>query len=64
MPTIENLLEALVDKHGLLHVLTALENICNDKAEHLAVNWQDVDTAKVWCRAADAINKSLTEVDV
>lgn len=55
MPTIENLLEALVDKHGLANVLSALARICDEKAEHLAVNWQDTASAKVWAEDAEAI---------
>jgi len=45
-------LEALVDKHGLLHVLTGLECICGEKAEHVRTNWQDEPLAKLWDKAS------------
>jgi hypothetical protein len=41
-------IEALIDKHGLLHVLTAIECVCGEKAEHIRTNWQDHITAKPW----------------
>lgn len=45
-------LETLVDKHGLLHVATALEMICDEKAAFIETNWQDKTTARVWTKAA------------
>ena len=47
-------LEALVDRHGLLHVLTGLELVCEEKAEHIRANWQDRKTAAFWDRAGKA----------
>lgn len=45
-------LEALIDKHGLLDVVTGLELVCMDKANHIRLNWQDNGLARVW-RAAE-----------
>lgn len=45
-------LEAMIDKHGLLHVVTGLELICREKADHIRTNWQDKQTARVWDIAA------------
>jgi hypothetical protein len=50
-------LEGMVDRVGLRNVLSALEYICQAKAEHLAVNWQDTKSAKEWERAARKIYK-------
>ena len=50
-------LESMVDTHGLLYVVQALENMCHEKAEHVRVNWQDNATAKAWERAARACYK-------
>ncbi len=47
-PDITEDLEAMVDKHGLTHVLVGLACVCFEKGEHLRVNWQDKATAKVW----------------
>lgn len=51
-------LESMVDKHGLLYVVQALELMCHEKAEHLRVNWQDNVTAKAWDNAAKACYKA------
>lgn len=48
-------LEAMIDRHGLHHVLTGLVLICHEKAEHILVNWQDKSLAKTWGDAANAI---------
>ncbi len=50
-----NLLEAEIDKHGLLHVLIGLELVCAEKAEHIRANWQDKITAKPWDKASNEI---------
>lgn len=41
-------LELLVDRVGLSSVVDALAQLCGEKAEHLRVNWQDKESAKVW----------------
>jgi hypothetical protein len=43
-------LEGYVDTVGIRNVIFALAKICDLKSEHLAVNWQDTKTAKVWAR--------------
>lgn len=48
-------LESMIDKHGLLHIITGLELVCGDKAEHLRVNWQDKVTARAWDRVANRL---------
>jgi hypothetical protein len=48
-------IEALVDKHGLAHMLDALGVIAQDKAAHIVENWQDRPTASLWSRAAARI---------
>ncbi len=52
-----NLLEAEIDKHGLLHVLIGLELICAEKAAHIRVNWQDEVTANLWDKASNKIGE-------
>ena len=41
-------LEAMVDHAGMANVLYALAHICQAKAEHLEVNWQDRASAYLW----------------
>lgn len=49
-------LEALIDQIGLFHVLTGLELVCLEKAEHIT-NWQDNTTAKAWSTMAKRLKK-------
>jgi hypothetical protein len=55
-------LEAFIDRYGVADVLHALEKICDAKAEHIAVNWQDAKSAKQWAKFAHAIEKARYEV--
>lgn len=50
-------LEGLIDLTSLAAVLTALEAICDGKAEHLQANWQDPNTAREWHLAARRLGK-------
>jgi hypothetical protein len=45
-------LEAMIDRVGINNVLYALSFICGAKAAHVAMNWQDTATAKVWAQRA------------
>jgi hypothetical protein len=49
-------LEAIVDSMGLEQTVRALGEICGEKAEHIAVNWQDANTAKPWAKAGALID--------
>lgn len=60
---ISETLESLIDTHGLLHVITAIDLICNEKAEHIRANWQDKTTAKAWLRASDAIYTASKKIE-
>ena len=55
-------LEAMIDKHGLLHVLCGLELICMEKAEHIRHNWQDRGLAKEWDKASTQCKRAASEV--
>jgi hypothetical protein len=58
-------LEKLVDsqKDGLLHVLTALEIMCGEKATHINVNWQDNETSRPWRIAETKLGKLAHEIE-
>jgi hypothetical protein len=56
-------LEALIDRHGLLHIVTALDLICTEKADHLRTNWQDRAAAKAWDRAANRLYTAVKDID-
>ena len=54
-----DIIERLIDWHGLDNVVDALADICAEKADHIRSNWQDMETAKHWDRASYAVNSSL-----
>jgi hypothetical protein len=55
-------LEAMIDKHGLVHVLTGLACVCREKADHLRTNWQDKTSARQWDRDAKACDIAATKI--
>lgn len=55
-------LEAMVDRYSLSDVLSVLMEICDGKAEHLAVNWQDHAAAKQWARCAVVLDSAAAQV--
>jgi hypothetical protein len=52
-----NALEPILDRSTLSDVVFALARLCNEKAEHLLINWQDDASAKAWDKAAGRIDK-------
>lgn len=50
-PELELALELLIDATSLVRVVDALRMVCYAKADHLAVNWQDARSARVWSNA-------------
>ena len=63
-PNITEQLEALIDATSLLDVLTGLECVCDEKAEHIRVNWQDRATARHWVTASRRIRKIADETKI
>ena len=54
----ETSVEDYIDRHGMVHLLAMLENICYEKAEHVQVNWQDRTMASAWRRGAARVGKA------
>jgi hypothetical protein len=48
-------LEAIIDAAGMAEVLFVLAAIANEKAEHLATNWQDDAAATKWLNVSTRI---------
>lgn len=46
-------LEQLIDRCGLANVVSAVADICGEKAEHIRENWQDESTAFMWDKAGE-----------
>lgn len=63
MEDITEILENMIDKHGLLHVVTGLDFICSEKAEHIRHNWQDKKTARVWDKASYSLHMCARKID-
>ena len=59
---IENL-EKIVDHYGLENLIRALSFICSEKSTHIAENWQNVKTAKVWMGYSVAIDGALRRIE-
>lgn len=57
-------LETMIDQHGLDTVLTAIREICYAKANHIAVEWQDVGLAKLWLAKGIRVNQAAQGVRV
>ena len=60
----EQALEQLLDRVGLKMILEHLGNICEQKAEHIEVNWQEPHTAKRWREAAKHLDTARMRPDV
>ncbi len=48
-------LEQLIDKFTLPQIVDQLAVICREKADHLRVNWQDNNAARLWDRNANKL---------
>lgn len=57
-------LEELIDKVDLLHVLAAISDICQVKAEHLQSNWQDEYASKLWAKSSKLIDAAISKLPV
>jgi hypothetical protein len=53
--TMKDELEAFIDKEGLAKALQLIEDICQEKADHVRSNWHDVPAARAWEKDADKI---------
>lgn len=50
--TLSEVLEAIIDRVGIVEMLEAQAEICREKAQHLYLNWQDEKSGKSWERIA------------
>jgi hypothetical protein len=57
-------LESLVDHAGLESILALLRDMCYAKANHIAVEWQDVALAKQWIAYGIHINSAACAVQI
>lgn len=57
-------IESIIDANSVKALLEALSDICGEKSEHVAANWQDATTARVWAYAAGVTGVASTDVNV
>lgn len=57
-------LEGMVDGSSLAHVLDALGEVCDAKADHLGHSWQDHPSAKRWRAAAKVMERAYSNAAV
>jgi hypothetical protein len=57
-------LGSAVDGCGLLETVLALSLICEEKAIHLELNWQDARAAALWRRAAKVLDRAAATASV
>lgn len=55
-------IERMVDKTSVTDVLIALKNVCEQKAVHIEVAWQDEVLASKWLKANKVIQKTITKL--
>lgn len=56
-------LESTIDAYGLSELLRRVAQICDEKAHHVKVNWQDEALAKHWaCASARLLAVSETDL--
>ena len=59
---VKEALESFIDSNSLSDVLTALEEVCYEKCEHLCSNWQDQNSGAIWQKAAEKIGKANSQI--
>jgi hypothetical protein len=60
--TLDAEIEQLIDRYTLKNVLAAAARVAGEKACHVAANWQDTQTAKVWEKACHAVDVTAERV--
>lgn len=56
-------LEAMIDSASAWQVMLAFETVLREKAEHLRVNWQDRQSARVYDRFAKRCDTLMREME-
>lgn len=56
------ILEKLIDTHGLQAVLVSLSEICFEKASHTQENWQDDGLAELWEKNAKVLDTAQSKL--
>jgi hypothetical protein len=57
--TDQELIERIIDRHGIAWMLMTISEICGEKAKHIAENWQDASLAKRWVTLEGAVGVTV-----
>lgn len=57
------MLEAYIDRYGIVEVLEGISFICSEKAEHVSVNWQDTQLGKHWMKLSTLCDAAAAKVE-
>jgi hypothetical protein len=57
------MLEFFIDKYGIVEVLSGISYICSEKAEHVAVNWQDTALGKQWIGLSAQVDSAVARIE-
>lgn len=60
--SLNDALEALVDRYGMSQVLFSLAAVCYEKEDHIRTNWQDKVTARAWHSDAVAVENLAAKI--
>ena len=52
---LEELLEQIIDRHGMVNFFQVLDNIIIGKSQHIRENWQDEQLARSWERVSNKL---------
>ena len=62
-PNLEMDLEAMIDRHGLTHVVNTLAVICSEKADHIRSSYGAKDlTAKAWRADSNTLDRAARRI--
>lgn len=56
-------IEKLIDDYGVDHFLSMSGFVAGEKAEHVAVNWQDTTRAKAWMEISKGLDRLTAKAE-
>ena len=61
----KDLLERILDRNDIRPLILALAEICEEKAEHVALNWSDAPgIVRAWRRNAQALERTVQKLSI
>lgn len=60
----QDIIERMIDVHGLALVTESIALICAEKAKHIWSNWQDREYSHNWTRAEEGLNNCVERIGV